>query len=554
MRDREQFAERAFPPLQAIVEPMTEAVLVLDHGGKVVAVNDALMTLLDVGDRASALRPIAEYDRIIHEWRVGDDPFVPDDLRRSLEGASVRGQRATLTTTAGTERIIEFSTTPIRDSEGIVQFAMLVAQDLTERERTRAYWKAVGTAAEGLTSELNVERVLQSAIDMIVASFGDRVVLGIWRLDETREHLQLQIYRGISEATADLLRTLPVDGPSFICGAIQRREPQFIEDAQATPPPGEIDRRIVADEGLSSWIASPLLTGINMIGSMGYGLRTPQRFYGEDLEAVRTIGRLFAVAIEHAELYEESQRRREALEQAAGERHRFVSALAHDLRSPLASLKGSAQLVARSSQMPVERREEYLAMITEQVDQVERLIHDLSEVYQTDDPHYAINRQRVELVSLLEHVVTVVETASSGHRLRVNGPDEVLGEWDPHRLGQVFTNLLTNAVKFSPPRSEVIVDLDAGTDEVVITVRDQGVGLRSHEIPKLFQPFTRVGAQEQTEGSGLGLYIARSIVEGHGGRSGPTVGAQVRGPRCQSCCPTGRASPEWEAGDRAAVA
>jgi PAS domain-containing protein len=106
---------------------MTEAVLVLDQSGSVVAVNKALVTLLDIADRASAMGPISEYHRFIREWRVGDDPFVPDDLQRSLEGVSIRHQRATLTTAGGTERIIEFSTTPIRDSEGAVQFAMFVA-------------------------------------------------------------------------------------------------------------------------------------------------------------------------------------------------------------------------------------------------------------------------------------------------------------------------------------------------------------------------------------------------------------------------------------------
>ncbi len=522
----------AFPPLQAIVEPMTEAVLVLDHAGMVVAVNEALLTLLDVSDRATALRPLAEYGRFIREWRVGEDPFLPEDLQRSLAGESIRSQRATLTTVAGTERIIEFSTTPIRDSGGGVQFAMLVAQDLTVEERTGVYWEAVGTAAQGLTSSLSVEKVLQSAIDMIVASFGDRVVLGIWRLDETRQYLQLQIHRGISEATADLLRTLPVDGPSFICDAVQKREPQFIEDAHATPPPGEIDRRIVADERLSSWIASPLLTGLNMIGSMGYGLRTPQRFYQQDLEAVRTIGRLFAVAIEHAVFYEDSQLKRELLEQAARERHQFVSMLAHDLRTPLASLKGSAQLVARSSQMSVERRNEYLAAMTDQVDVVARHVEDLSGVYLTDEPQYGLERQRIDLVSVLEHVVTVVRASPSGHYLHIDGPGEVLGEWDPHRLDQVFTNLLSNAVKFSPPQSEVRVRVDAQPQEVLVSVTDRGVGLRAEELPKLFQPYTRVGTPEETVGTGLGLYIARSIVEAHGGRiwvesAGPGTGTTV---------------------------
>ncbi|MEX2375612.1 MAG: GAF domain-containing sensor histidine kinase, partial [Dehalococcoidia bacterium] len=357
-------------------------------------------------------------------------------------------------------------------------------------------------------------------------------VLGIWRLDETREQLHLKIHRGISEATADLLRTLPVDSPTFICDAVQRREPQFIEDAQTSPPPGELDRRIVAQEGLSSWIASPLLTGLNMIGSMGYGLRAPQRFYHQDLEAVRTIGRLFAVAIEHAELYEESQRQRGVLERAEEERHRFVSALAHDLRSPLASLKGSAQLMARSSQMPVERRDEYLASLPGQVDHLVRLVDDLSKAYLTETPRYTLKRQRVDLVSLLERLATIVESPASGHRLEVDAPEEILGEWDPDRLDQLFTNVLTNAVKFSPPGSEVLVRMAARSHEVLVSVTDQGVGLQLDELPKLFQPFTRVGAQEQTEGSGLGLYIARSIVEAHGGRiwaesAGPGTGTTV---------------------------
>jgi len=531
-RPREESERQpVFPPLQAIVEPMTEAVLVLDRAGMVVAVNDALMTLLDMRDRAAALRPIAEYDQFIRDWRVGDDPFAPDDLRRSLDGASIRRQRATLTTAAGTERIIEFSTTPIPDSDGVVQFAMLVAQDLTVAERTRVYWEAVGTAAQGLTSELDVDRVLQSAIDMIVASFGDRVVLGIWRLNETRERLELQIHRGISQATADLLRTLPIDCPSFICDAVRKREPQFIEDTGATTPLGEIDRQLVAAEGLSSWIASPLLTGLNMIGSMGYGLRTPQRFYHQDLEAVRTIGRLFAVAIEHAELYEESQRQRDALERTASERHRLVSTLAHDLGTPLTVLRASAELAARPSTSPVDRQE-ILAAMTEQVDRAVHLLDDLSEAYLTDRPQYAINRARIDLVPLLREIVLAIHVTAPEHHLRLDTPDELVGEWDPQRLARVFANLLTNVVKFSPAGSDVLVRMGTVSDDVLITITDQGVGLEAHDLFKIFEPFTRVGAPEQTEGSGLGLFIARSIVEAHGGKlwaesAGPGMGTTM---------------------------
>lgn len=521
------------PSLENIVEAMAEAALVLDRTGTVVTVNGSMMRLLGVSDRNSLLCPIAEYDDLISDWRVGNDPFVPSDLRRSLEGASIRFQRATITTNAGVERVVEFSTTPIRDSENVVRFAMLVAQDHTESERTQKYWQAVGTAAQGLTSNLDVDSVLRSVIDMITAAFGDRVVLGVWRLDASRGHLHLQIYRGISDATAELLRTLPADGDSFICDAVRTREPQYLEDAQETPPPGEIDRRLVEDEGLTSWVASPLLTGTNLIGAMGYGLRAPQRIYRQDLEAVRTIGRLFAVAIEHAELYEESERQRETLEDERSERSLFVSALAHDLRSPLTVLRGTAQVLKRSPDLlPAERRDEYLTMVEEQVARLVRLVNDLSDVYVTTEPRYQLDRQTVDLVSLVQHVVAAVEPTASGHQFRIDAPTEIRGQWDPARLEQVLDNLLSNAVKFSPAGSDIVVSLTTQPGEMLLAVTDQGVGLEASDLPKVFMPFMRVGTPDGTEGHGLGLYIASNIVRLHGGRiwaesAGPGTGVTV---------------------------
>jgi len=520
------------PSLEGIIEPMTEAVLVLDQSGEVVAVNASMMRLLDVNDRGSMLCSISDYDRLISDWRVGDDPFVPSDLRRSLEGDSIRLQRATITTSGGLERVVEFSTTPIRDSEGVVEYAMFVAQDLTEAERTRTYWEAVGTAAQGLISALDVERVLESVITMITEAFGDRVVLGIWRLNESGEHLHLQVYRGISDETAQLLRTLPTDGDSFICDAVRTREPQYLEDAHETPPAGEIDRRLVDDEGLSSWLASPLLTGLNLIGAMGYGLRAPQRIYKQDLEAVRTIGRLFAVAIEHADLYEESERRREVLEDERDEHSLFVSTLAHDLRSPLTVLKGTADALKRSPDMLVERRDHYLEMIDDQVVRLTRLVTDLSEVYVTTEPRYQLDHQTIDLASLIRRVVAAVEATAPDHEFHLDAPGEVRGEWDPARLAQVLDNLLTNAVKFSPAGSEIVVRLTTLQDEVLVAVTDSGVGLEENDLPQIFMPFMRVGGPEGAEGHGLGLYIASTLVRLHGGRiwaesEGPGTGVTV---------------------------
>lgn len=98
----------------------------------------------------------------------------------------------------------------------------------------------------------------------------------------------------------------------------------------------------------------------------------------------------------------------------------------------------------------------------------------------------------VDVISLLVRVRRIIDGSASEHRLRIEGPDEVLGEWDSERLDQVFTNLLSNAMKFSPPRSDVLLRIDTRPDDVLVTVMDEGVGLQTGGIPKFFQPFTRV--------------------------------------------------------------
>ena len=319
MEPNDQLIERMVPMWARMIADMTDAVFLIDHAGRVIATNPTALRLLDLPDQASALRPLDEYHHLITSWDVDQKPFALQQLRHSLAGETLPRQRATLTTAAGVEHLVQFTASPIRDELGQVLVAMLVVADLTEAERTQAYWKAVGTAAQGLSGELRLGRVLESVADQIVAALGAQVVLGIWRLEaEQRQILQLQ--RGLSAPAVQRLVSLPLEGRSLICQAVRTQQLRYLEDTRKEPPLDKLDQHLVATEDLAGLVSAPLLAGSRLWGGIAYGLRSPKRFYPQDLKAISTVAELFAMAIAHAELYEQAQ-------QAASENMRLSQQL-----------------------------------------------------------------------------------------------------------------------------------------------------------------------------------------------------------------------------------
>lgn len=307
------------PFLDRMIASMTEAVLVIDTSGLVVAVNQATLDLMDLTDRADALRPLSEYNQLIKGWHVAGEVFPPDELLRFTKGEAIPRQLSTITTSAGVEHIVEFTVTPIRDGKGQIILGMIIATDITREHRLRAYWQAVGTTAQGLSTELVVDRVLETVLDQVVESLGGEVVIGVWGIDEETHQLNLMTHRGLSEPIVEMLNIIPLDKATSIAEAARDHKTLVSEDTQLTPPPSELDRTIVEREHIKSWIASPLLSGGRLIGVMSYGLRSPKRFYDEDTRAVSTVAGLFGVALDHAALYEVAQGALQEAQQARSE-------------------------------------------------------------------------------------------------------------------------------------------------------------------------------------------------------------------------------------------
>jgi PAS domain S-box-containing protein len=204
---------------------------------------------------------------------------------------------------------------------------------------------------------------------------------------------------------------------------------------------------------------------------------------------------------------------RRALERLQQE---FISLVSHELRNPLASIKGYAQLVARRG----EYSDRAIRSIIQQTDHLDRLISDLLDSSRAAAGRLELRRRRVSLRDVLEAAVERIEAQTDSHTVRLDvTADDLSGLWDAQRLDQVFTNLLSNAVKYSPEGGEIVVHAERRDHEALVSIRDQGVGIAPEQLSRLFDRFYRVSATAGgVHGLGIGLYVARELIEAHGGR------------------------------------
>ena len=659
MSARDELSGQVLPLLNRLIAAMSEAVLIIDQSGMVVAVNQAMVGLLDLADESAAARPIDDYDELIRGWNVGGEHFAPSDLRRALAGEVIPRQLATITTATGTERIVEFTATPVRDPAGLVNLATLIITDRTAEQRSRAYWRAIGSVAQHLSAETEIDRVLDVVLAEIVKALGEWVVIGVWRLNEARGRLELIGHRGVSQETEDRLRFLPADCDSLIRDVVSDQRVRHLEKPALDSGLRSLDRFLVTRERLENLVIAPLLVGETVVGAMTYGGRLSQRLQDEEMQAISILSRLFAESINRAFLYQElrqvneqlvatgvheqklaqeSERRLvqlnsliESLNEgvtildAAGRllvtnliektltqlptgpegtivddhqrldlrrlddtpvpfaewpwnralrgerfadyellqvnadgarlrivfsgsairdtegavdlaivvardvsdlrrleqsREEFLSLISHDLRNPLTSIRGHAQILQKGlTRKGLITEAANAESITRSSSRMNSMIQDLVESSRLESGRFEMRKEQTNLCQLLLDITERVGSTDDQARLMVECPEGLPAvPADPERLERAVVNLLANALKHSPADAPVVIQVRAADREVIVSVVDQGEGISPDALPHLFERFYQATSAVRSAGLGLGLYITRLIVEAHDGR------------------------------------
>jgi signal transduction histidine kinase len=246
-------------------------------------------------------------------------------------------------------------------------------------------------------------------------------------------------------------------------------------------------------------------------------------FFGaEERRLLDMISAFGGLAEERATTLERERDANERLRQVDQLKTEFVAMVAHDLRSPMSVITGFADtMLDRWSELDDDHKIEYLQLISRNTRSLAEFVEDVLQVARMESGELHYDVQPFDARRVVARIVRDMQIAQPRMQLTIDAPEQLptaLG--DEERNWQILTNLVSNAVKFSEGDPQIRVELRALPEEraVAIAVREHGVGISSEDLPRLFRGFSRGGASRKVAGTGLGLYIVKSMVEAQGGR------------------------------------
>lgn len=315
------------------------------------------------------------------------------------------------------------------------------------------------------------------------------------------------------------------------CGtAAHRRAAVMVEDIARDPLWVDF-REIALPYGLRSCWSTPIMAGDELLGTFAIYKREPSTPQSQDLELIARITNLAAIAIEHdrwlgaVQAGRAAEMARAAAESASRAKSDFLAELSHELRTPLTSIVGYAELLG-DLELPTARRKAALQAIIESGELIRSLVDELLDLARIERGVARVSLTAVAVDELVADAVVLLMPLAAARDIRIEAPSprsRVTALADPLKLRQVLLNLLSNAVKYNRRGGGVTITVWAGEpDEVVISVRDTGIGISDPADGRLFEPFQRVvddrPVDGASEGAGLGLAVSRRMVETMGGR------------------------------------
>ena len=288
---------------------------------------------------------------------------------------------------------------------------------------------------------------------------------------------------------------------------------------------------LLLELGLHSELVVPLVLGARPIGMISLSRVEQAAFTAEETELLTLLGRLVATAVQNIRSYEAERQTVEELRRLSALRADFVSLVSHELRSPMAAVIGAARtLEQRWRSLAPGQREAFLALIADETNRLAALIGDVLDTSRIEAGTFSYSFTDVDLSRLVQDAVSLAALGQDEVRVSAHVPDALpLIRGDRERLRQVLANLIDNAVKYSPAGDSVEVTASQDNGLVCIRVSDHGPGIPTEQQRVIFEKFGRAEVPGSKPGTGLGLFIARSIAEAHGGTldvsSHPETGA-----------------------------
>jgi PAS domain S-box-containing protein len=514
----------------AIFNQVTAGIAETDLTGQFVLVNDRYCSI--VGRRREELLALTMQE-ITH----------PDDAPGSVELFERMVQTGTPFTVEkryvrpdGTLLWLHNTMSLLCDEDGRPEYAVAISTDITHRRRAEERQLVLAAANAGLAGSVDCQQALSVVAKVVVPSLADCCAIFVMPGGPLRA---VEVSHNSAIPGVDLQELVNDYRPSCSCpdhpisAVLREGEPirlnsitdQEVEMFAASPRQRELWDRL----GVRSVLVVPLTARGRQLGALGLGARDPQRFDEADAVTVAEIGRRLALAVDGAALLESERRARCEAEAANRSKDEFLAMLGHELRNPLSPVLGALHLIRLRCG---EAAGIECAIIERQVRHLVRLINDLLDVSRLTRGKIELHKQPANLASLLAKAIEIAKPLFDEKQQEFITADlsdrELWIEADEQRLVQAVANLLTNAAKYTAPGGKIEMSTTCADNAAVLRIRDNGVGISPHLLPRLFDLFVQGerSLDRSQGGLGLGLALVHRVITMHGG----TVTAASDGP------------------------
>jgi PAS domain S-box-containing protein len=495
--------------------PVGIALVALD--GRIQRVNRAYAKIFGrTPQEATALR----FEEAIH---ADDRGAGVEAMRRVVNGQIASTTLELRHVRRGGEIVwVDLSISLVRDALGHPDYVVLAANDITTQRELRERLAFLTRASDLIGSSLNLRETIQQLAEVAVPTIADGCVVKLAGVDRTLGEFDAIAHR--DPAKTRLMKGLGLeypaieDAPGLVGEVVRTGQPRVLhevdDDVLRMLALNEAHHAVLERLELRSLLFLPLLEQGRVSGVMSLAQAESGRTFGaEDVELAQELARRASSSIELAHLHEQTER-------AVRLRDQVLAIVSHDLRNPIGTISLAAGLLLRDpAAMSSPRARKQADTIARNTARASRLIADLLDVSSIQTGQLSLRRERCAIAGLLAEAIDAhtasAERAQIALRADIQVDDrEIVCDHD--RVLQVLGNLLGNALKFCDAGATVILRARLRADEAVITVEDDGPGIPDEEQDRIFSLYWRKPSGER--GTGLGLFIARGLVQAHGGR------------------------------------
>lgn len=500
--------------LSAIVESSDDAIISKDLNGTIMSWNRGAEQIFGYSEEEVLGKNITI---LIPEDRLVEEKIIIDKIRK---GEKVDHFETIRKARNGVLFPISLTVSPLKDRQGNIVGASKIARDISVQVQTQQdlkkymrHLEILNSLGKSISRKMDVKQILQQVTDATTSLTGAAFGAFFYNsVTEEGESYQLFTISGADRRDFEkfgMPRNSAVFHPTFSGEGIVR-----VADITQDPRYGKNEPHFGIPEGhpsVRSFLTVPVFSGSGeVIGGLFYGHPESDIFKKEHEELVVSIAAQAAISLDNSMLFEQ-------VKSLSDKKDEFIAVASHELKTPLTTIKGYLQVLSKKETDPMSSH--FVDKSLRQVNKLNTLVEDLLNMSRIEAGKLDFQWETFDLRRFLGEMAETFGYSNKSHKLLCElGNKPVMIRGDKQRIEQVVTNLLNNAVKYSPKADEVALKLSQSDGLAQISVKDKGIGLSEKESKQIFSRYYRAQSAKGISGLGVGLYITTQIVDRHHGR------------------------------------